>query len=121
MPIILTFTSGRQLLVEGDNWKKLDGNAAPFGTISLKTVPEGLHIGVIKANVETYEEFSDAAWALRKDAAEKAREEQRAARDAEVKKNAQDQAARMEKARLDALRAKRPLNRLRLAFGREAR
>lgn len=121
MPIIITFTSGRQLLVEGESWKKLDGNAAPFGTIALKTIPDGLALGVIKANVETYEEFSDAAWALRKDAAEKAREEQQAARDAEVKKNAQDQAARMERARIEALKARRPLNRIRLAFGREAK
>lgn len=119
MPIIVNFASGRQLVVEGTSWKKLDGNAAPFGTIALKTIPDGVSLGVIKANVECYEEYQDVDWALRKAEAEKAQAEQAAARDAEVKKNAEAQAARMEKSRLDALRARRPLNRVRLAFGRE--
>jgi len=63
MPVKLTYFSGRERLVEGDSWQRLDENSASrLGTIILKSIPEGRKIIVNKSAVAEAEEIPQATW-----------------------------------------------------------
>jgi len=62
--IIIHFASGRERLIEGESWKKLDQETAALGQVRFKTHPDGFPFGscagtAYKSNVEEVIEISD--------------------------------------------------------------
>jgi hypothetical protein len=63
MPVKLTYFSGKERLVEGDSWQKLDeSSAGRLGTIVLKSIPDGMRLIVNKSAVAEVEEIPKATW-----------------------------------------------------------
>jgi hypothetical protein len=118
MPIILSYISGRQRLVEGENWKQLDESTPRAGTVNLRSIPEGRRIIAIKSSLEEIEEIPQAVWDAniqkQKDAEEAAAAEQ-------AKKRSDDEADKKAKAAaatLALLESKTLKGRIRKLLGR---
>lgn len=62
--IIIHFASGRERIIEGGSWKKLDQETAALGQVTFKTHPDGFAFGACpgtayKYNIEEVIEISD--------------------------------------------------------------
>jgi len=106
MPVKLTYFSGRERLVEGDSWQRLDENSASrLGTIILKSVPDGRKIIVNKSAVAEVEEIPQATWVGWIEEGKKKQEEAEAQRKKELEAQARA-----------ALEAKKLKNRIKRLF-----
>jgi hypothetical protein len=115
MPIILSYISGRQRLVEGENWKQLDESTPRSGTVNLRSIPEGRRIIAIKSSLAEIEEIPQAVWDADVEAQKKAGEEQEKTRaEVEAKKKSDHTAM----ATLALLESKTLRGRVRKLFGR---
>jgi hypothetical protein len=80
MPIIVTYLTGRQDIVEGESWARLDQDSPRLGTINLKTIQDGTRIIVNKSAVAKVEEIPPSIWDKRMADFQKAQAEELALR-----------------------------------------
>jgi hypothetical protein len=68
MPIVLFYLNGRQRIVQGESWAQLNnaGGQVP-GCVTLRRIPDGGKIIVVKSALADVEEFSEEAWQKLKD------------------------------------------------------
>ena len=97
MPIVLSYLNGRQRVVQGESWIQLNnaGGQVP-GCVTLKRIPDGGKIIVVKSALADVEEFTTEAW-------EKMTQEQKDAEEAKAAAQAKAKSERDEKVRLETL------------------
>jgi len=98
MPIILFYLNGRQRVVQGESWSQLNnaGGQVP-GCVTLRRIPDGGKIIVVKSALADVEEFTEEAWQKMKDDEEAAAAEQ-------AKKRSEDDAAKKAKVASETLK-----------------
>lgn len=104
--ILVTYVNGRQRLVEAQSWRQLDSESAPLGAILLQKKDDGSRLYAIKAAIQEVEEIPAATWEKMKKDQEKAESDHKA--------------AEAQKA-VDAMRARKPINKVRKLFGLKAK
>jgi len=115
MPIVLFYLNGRQRVVQGESWSQLNnaGGQVP-GCVTLRRIPDGGKIIVVKSALADVEEFTEEVW-------QKLKDEEEAAAAAQVKKRSDDEADKKAKAAaatLALLESKTLRGRIRKLFGR---